>query len=62
MILLDALQERNSAAARQAIQDDILEGGALLVKLLSKIEKGEAVVKEDAEGNMQLEFLTPAMR
>jgi hypothetical protein len=34
----------------------------LLAKLLSKIENGQAVVKEDAEGNMQLEFLTPAMR
>jgi hypothetical protein len=55
------LQERNAVAARQAIQDDILEGGALLVKLLSKIEKGEAVVKEDADGNMHLEFLTPAV-
>jgi hypothetical protein len=29
--------------------------------LLSRIEKGEAVVKEDAEGNMRLEFLTPAV-
>jgi hypothetical protein len=61
LILLEALQERNAVAARQAIQDDILEGGALLVKLLSRIEKGEAVVKEDAEGNMHLEFLTPAV-
>ena len=61
LILLEALQERNAVAARQAIQDDILEGGALLVKLLSKIEKGEAVVKEDSDGNMHLEFLTPAL-
>jgi hypothetical protein len=60
LILLDALQERDAVAARQAIQDDILEGGARLVKLLSKIEKGQAVVKEDAEGNMRLEFLTTA--
>jgi hypothetical protein len=61
LILLEALQERNAVAARQAIQDDILEGGALLVKLLSKIENGQAVVKEDADGNMRLEFLTQAV-
>ena len=53
---MEALQERDAVAARQAIQDDILEGGALLVKLLSQIEKGQAVVKEDADGNMRLEF------
>ena len=58
---MDALQERNAVAARQAIQDDILEGGALLLKLLSQIEKGQAVVKEDGDGNMRLEFLTPAV-
>jgi hypothetical protein len=31
------------------------------VKLLSQIEKGQVVVKEDSEGNMHLEFLTPAV-
>jgi DNA-binding GntR family transcriptional regulator len=61
LILMEALQERDAVAARQAIQDDILEGGALLVKLLSKIENGQAVVKEDADGNMRLEFLTQAV-
>jgi hypothetical protein len=57
---MEALQERDPVAARQAIQDDIIEGGALLVQLLSKIESGKAVVTEDADGNMRLELLAPA--
>jgi hypothetical protein len=57
---MEALQERDAAAARQAIQDDIIEGGSLLVQLLSKIENGQAVVKEDADGNMRLDLLAPA--
>jgi DNA-binding GntR family transcriptional regulator len=61
LILMEALQERDAVAARQAIRDDLIEGGALLVKLLSKIESGQAVVNEDADGNMRLEFLAPAL-
>jgi DNA-binding GntR family transcriptional regulator len=60
LILMEALQDRDPVAARQAIQDDIIEGGALLVQLLSKIESGKAVVTEDADGNMRLELLAPA--
>jgi hypothetical protein len=57
---MEALQDRDAVAARQAIQDDIIEGGALLVQLLSKIESGDAVVKEDADGTMRLELRAPA--
>lgn len=60
LILMEALQERDVAAARQAIQDDIIEGGALLIKLLADIESGRAAVNEDADGNMRLEFPAPA--
>jgi DNA-binding GntR family transcriptional regulator len=60
VVLMQALQERDAVAARQAIQDDIIEGGSQLVQLLSKIETGEAVVKEDADGHMRLELLTLA--
>jgi DNA-binding GntR family transcriptional regulator len=60
LILMEALHDRDAVAARQAIQDDIIEGGALLVQLLSKIESGDAVVKEDVDGTMRLELLAPA--
>jgi hypothetical protein len=33
VVLMEALQQRDAIAARQAIQDDIIEGGALLVRL-----------------------------
>jgi hypothetical protein len=56
LILMEALQERDAVAARQAMQDDIFEGGALLVRLPSKIESGEAVVNEGADGNMRLDL------
>ena len=40
--ILDALKKRDVAAARQGVQDDMLEGGAGLVALMAKIESGEA--------------------
>jgi DNA-binding GntR family transcriptional regulator len=62
LILMEALQARDATAARQAIQEDILESGARLVQLLSKIESGEVVVHEDADGNMRLELLVGVYR
>jgi hypothetical protein len=39
----------------------MIRRGALLVKLLSQIESGEAVVNADADGNMRLEFVAAAL-
>jgi DNA-binding GntR family transcriptional regulator len=40
--VLDALRRRQPAKVRAAIQADMIEGGALLVKLLERMEAGEA--------------------
>ncbi len=60
--LMKALRRRDAAAARQAIQDDIIEGGALLVALMEKIERGEVELLDTPDGGMQLSFRTPAKR
>lgn len=39
--VIDALRRRDGEAVREAIRADILEGGALLVRLLERIEAGE---------------------
>jgi DNA-binding GntR family transcriptional regulator len=39
--VLEALRARSPAGVRQAIRDDMIEGGQLLVKLLQAIEAGE---------------------
>ena len=39
--VLDALHQRKPGLVRQAIRDDMIEGGHLLVKLLEQIERGE---------------------
>ncbi len=39
--VLDALRRRQPARVRAAIQADMIEGGALLVKLLERMEAGE---------------------
>lgn len=54
--LIKALRRRDAAAARKAIQDDMLEGGARLIELLQKIEDGRAAIVETPEGDMRLEF------
>jgi DNA-binding GntR family transcriptional regulator len=52
--ILDALKRRDAAAARQAVQDDMIEGGAGLVALMGKLESGEVGVVEAADGALQL--------
>ncbi len=56
LTLMDALRRRDPVAARQAVQDDMIEGGARLVELMSRIENGEAGLVEDPDGVMQLKF------
>lgn len=56
VILMKALRRRDPDAARKAIQDDMLEGGARLIELLEKIEDGRAAIVETPEGGMRLEF------
>lgn len=41
LAVLRALEQRDAAEVRKAIQADLIEGGALLVKLLGQIETGE---------------------
>jgi DNA-binding GntR family transcriptional regulator len=63
LVLVKALRKRDAAAARQAIQDDILEGGARLVELMQRIEAGEATVAEGEDGAIRLVFAkVPARR
>ena len=57
--LIKALRLGDADAARQAIQHDMVEGGARLIELLAMIEDGRAVVAETAQGGMQLEFHAP---
>ncbi|GGC89982.1 GntR family transcriptional regulator [Chelatococcus reniformis] len=60
--LMAALKRRDAAAARHAIQDDIVEGGARLVELMEKIEAGSAVVVDAPDGGLQLDFPAPRRR
>ena len=57
--LIKALRLGDADAARQAIQHDMVEGGARLIELLAMIEDGRAVVAETAQGGMKLEFRAP---
>jgi DNA-binding GntR family transcriptional regulator len=54
--VMEALRRRDPIAARQAIQDDMIEGGAGLVSLLGKLESGDAILAEAPEGGMKLVF------
>lgn len=54
--VLDALRRRDAAAAKRAIQDDILEGGQKLVDLMERIEAGTVRVVEDEDGETSLVF------
>jgi DNA-binding GntR family transcriptional regulator len=56
LTLMEALRARDPLAARQAVQDDMIEGGARLVELMAKIEAGEAAVVEGPDGVPQLNF------
>ena len=60
--VIEALRCRDPLAARQAIQDDMIEGGAGLVALMGKLETGEAVLVDAPEGGMKLTFRTPLKR
>jgi DNA-binding GntR family transcriptional regulator len=62
IVLMGALRRRDPVAARQAVQDDMIEGGAKLVSLMSKIESGEAAVVEGADGALRLTFRSAAKR
>src|SRR5882757_4545856 len=62
LALIEALRRRDAAAARQAIQDDIIEGGARLVALMERIEAGSVVLAETTDGGTQLVFRTPSNR
>ena len=53
---MEALRRRDSLAARQAVQDDMIEGGAELVELMGKIESGLAQLIEGPDGELQLNF------
>jgi len=62
LVLMDALRRRDPVAARQAVQDDMIEGGALLVQLMGKIESGAAAVTEGPDGLPRLTFHGAAKR
>ncbi len=62
LALIKALRRRDAVAARQAIQDDIIEGGAGLVDLMERIEAGSVVLTATAEGGMQLIMNAPPVR
>jgi DNA-binding GntR family transcriptional regulator len=62
LVLMDALRRRDPVAARQAVQDDMIEGGARLVELMSRIESGEAAVTEGPDGMPRLAFRAAAKR
>jgi hypothetical protein len=59
---MSALRRRDAVAARQAVQDDMIEGGVGLVKLMRKIETGEAALVEGTDGELQLSFRTDPKR
>lgn len=46
MNILDALQNRDAAGVRQALQDDLVEGGRPLVRLLERMDLGEVSPEE----------------
>jgi DNA-binding GntR family transcriptional regulator len=56
LILMEALRRRDPAAARHAVQDDMIEGGARLVELMARIEAGEAELAEGDDGAPRLSF------
>ena len=56
LTLIEALRRRNPVAARQAVQDDMIEGGAGLVELMGKMEAGEVALVEAPGGGMHLSF------
>jgi DNA-binding GntR family transcriptional regulator len=60
--IMSALRRRDAVAARQAVQDDMIEGGVGLVKLMRKIETGEAALVEGTDGELQLSFRTDPKR
>jgi len=62
LILMKALSQRDAAAAKQAIQDDILEGGERLVDLMQRIEAGEVTLAEGEDGEIRLAFPRAAVR
>ena len=62
LALIDALRRRDAATARQAVQDDIIEGGARLVQLMEKIEAGAVLLAEAEDGKPQLVFRPPSSR
>lgn len=62
LTLMEALRARDPVAARQAVQDDMIEGGARLVELMAKIESGEAAVVEGPDGVPQLNFRSSTKR
>ena len=62
LVLMDALRRRDPVAARQAVQDDMIEGGARLVQLMGKIESGAAAVTEGPDGLPRLTFHGAAKR
>ena len=55
---MQALRRRDPLAARQAVQDDMIEGGVGLVELMAKIESGEAALLEGADGALRLNLRT----
>jgi DNA-binding GntR family transcriptional regulator len=62
LTLMEALRARDPVGARQAVQDDMIEGGARLVELMAKIESGEAAVVEGPDGVPQLTFRSSPKR
>jgi DNA-binding GntR family transcriptional regulator len=56
LTLMEALRRRDPIAARQAVQDDMIEGGVGLVELMGKIESGAVRLVEGPDGELQLGF------
>jgi DNA-binding GntR family transcriptional regulator len=57
--VIEALRRRDAPGARQAIQDDMIEGGARLVALMGKMEAGEVALVDAPDGGMHLSFRAP---
>ncbi|MFZ5779825.1 MAG: GntR family transcriptional regulator [Pseudomonadota bacterium] len=62
LTLMKALRQRDAAAAKQAIQDDILEGGERLVDLMQRIEAGEVTLVAEEDGGIRIAFPQTAAR
>ena len=60
--IMSALKRGDAVAARQGVQDDMIEGGVGLVKLMEKIETGETALVEGPDGALQLSFRADAKR